>query len=274
MSNLAQELWRDELSGQRRSIPATDIGEHPGEDAPAKVSIERELRFFMPLSMLGDYLNVKNLEKITIEQHYFAPDNFPLISVFAGELAGVGLLPSDLRITQARIRTITKAHGEGETCLEIKGRQPHHDSFERLEFSVPITTDSFFRLRELAGAGSLTKSRYRAPGVISLNNRDQARVIAEIDVYDRIGKNQPLSSCSEKHDFATIDVEIPDKCLLGPLADGKHNLDFLFDAINLSDSEKRIQKSLSSQRMARKGLDKRAQDVLLELHEKYRAARE
>ena len=270
MNNLAQNVWPLGEARRRRSIPASAVGEHPGEsESGAKVSVERELRFFMPLSLLGEYLDVKKLRRCHIEQHYFSAEHFPLISIFAGEMAGVGLLPKDLRITQAKIRTISSDGSGSESCLEIKGRQPHHDTLERLEFSVPIKRESFKRLRELAGGGCLTKSRYHAPGVISINNRDRARVIAEIDVYDLVGKTRQLTGCSEKHDFATIDLEIPDKGLLGPLADGKHSLDFLFHAISLTDHDKRIQKALSSQRIARKGLDRRALDALLQLHEQY-----
>lgn len=245
--------------------PATEQLRFPFEarhPLVASKTVERELQYFLPLSQLKQRIALEHLPAKLISQSFFVPELYDVLSVFLRELSGQQAFPPQFRMTQIRVRHV---HDEGfdSYYLEMKGRTPEQENFERLEISLPITIALYNDLLNLASAGQLEKVRYSVDGYVTVDGAEE-RLVAEIDLLRRAGGKEVVVP-EELEDFAIVDIELADRAHVEPIREGLHSFEFLSSAVELSQVERTLKKGLSARRLAKRGLDERAHQVIAEL---------
>ncbi|MCB0358385.1 MAG: hypothetical protein KDD44_02070 [Bdellovibrionales bacterium] len=244
------------------------LSEEQMTSAGSAIIIERELRFYVPFEKLVSHVTLEALPTQLVEQHFFSKPAQSLLAVLVQHSTQNLTVPSGTRITQARIRRITS--GETVACsLQLKGRLPSLAQEERIEFGVPIENELFHSLRDCADAGTVTKRRYFERGHVFAPDGNELAVRAEIDVA--LGSDgEPVRDLAGRQ-FVTVDVELDTAEHLMHLRAGRHTFGYLQHAVELTRIDKPLRKALSVQRLARKGLDKRATKVLDQLEEHLRS---
>ena len=240
----------------------SEKGERGAELAPpgaTGLAVEREVRFVVSAEVVREYLELEILPCRYIRQHFFHREWHEVIAVFTNELSGAETLPADFHPTQLRIRQIDQL-GRSSYFLECKGRTPEHNKLERIEISVPIEHSLFAKLLPLASAGCLEKYRFTAPGALLPFPAEQVAVDAEIDLLVSAG-----GSAVGETDFLLIDVELPSRVYIDDLRAGRHNFPFLFGVKDLALHAKSLRRPLGTQRLARKGFDRKAKTAVTQL---------
>lgn len=258
--SLDRETFDAELLSRSAFGPscASVTGASPVPSAP----LEIELRFFVSLERIKECGALQGIEPLRIRQDYFPERRIPslLESYRVYERFDVGD-----EITSARLRR-TERSGNVQYSIELKGskRPSEEGKISRVEISIPIEKSEYKRLSTKATAGSLEKLRYEIEGMLLCPTEGPVAVTAQIDMLERAGKSRQ----KVKTDYVTVDVEIPSLSAAGPLRRGLHSFDFLRDgAVDLSTSDDALSDAMSTRRLAREGITRRAKKAIRKLHD-------
>ena len=231
---------------------------------PSPCPVEIELKYFATIEGVQRFLDLDNHPSLTVTQRYF-PAELREIAGVCAVCAGLECdLAADFKFTQVRLRQID----EGGVCrhyLEAKGRRPGSPEYERGEFSWPISPQMHARLGKSASAGRIHKRRYLAAGLVQLDSGIEMPVTAEVDCLISAGGRRSHVPLYERWGWATIDVEARGAEQIEALRRGQHSLSLLSGAIELSNANRGWKRALSSQRLARHGVDGCAAETIAEL---------
>lgn len=216
---------------------------------------EIEAKFFMPRAMAQKLTS--GLPFTQIEQHYFKRTLVKsLVEMFLsnkGDPSNPTALPPNEsgEFSIARIRSTREPGQDATYFIEFKGSKEGVAGFRisRREVSEPISFRQYKALREDATAGSLRKRRYAIAGTITVNGT-QIPALAQIDSLQAAGKELHKTSTT----FDTVDVELQDTSHIAELRAGHHSFEFLHCCIELSAHNEAFAKTLTTRRIAKKGL--------------------
>lgn|GEM_PF-6333180 len=239
---------------------------------------EFELRYIMPLSRLETILDFASLTPKVIEQFYFPRRQLPYLSYLVAEMLELPFTDlSKVKLTSARIRKTATLSPSGkvqdaEYTLDIKGPKEFGiDAFDgRIEYSVNIDNKRYERLKPVADRGCILKKRYSLTGEATNTVRGKRYVhpaSLEIDVLTHAGfERSAKSPLSERYNFVAFDIEVGSSEALRLINAGRHSFAHITDcATPLSELPAPVQAALGTRRMAKAGLDDKAQKALRKL---------
>ena len=233
--------------------------------------IEREVVYLACARRLKDYLDLTNLPRIIIAQSYFHKDQIPSVVALASTFVKIPWSPRKIdSITNARIRHQRGPDAEDSYILEIKTPRGKGSSIERDELPIPLSGETFERLAEIVPPRHLRKYRFLLDGSVTCARDIDHSITAHIDLIIDAGPHltpglpkripSPLQILDER-EFLTVDVELPCRTLVKPLRQGRHSFTFLRGATELSAQPEEHRKSLSTRRLASRGLDRKARSA-------------
>lgn len=231
--------------------------------------LEREVKFFMPIDELRQWLQFDQLETLELRQRYFPASLLSNAEAIVRTRYGLEL-PEKISPVQARLRETIGVSGTSY-CLELKGAKygPPGKAIERMEIPLPLTKEAFEVLSAFATDGTIIKTRYQVPGTIEDRHGLQIPVIAQIDV---IALAHKAENSKDRYvgSFATVDIELPDKSLLKRLRNGHHSFEFLrHGAVDLALQDDEVVHAVSNNRLGRKGFDDKARHAIDRLKRQY-----
>lgn len=233
---------------------------------PLSQYIERELKFLLKEdTTAGIDLNSLPAKKLT--QHYFPAELTEAMGEVALTLAGIsGTLPENFSFSRARIRRVKGPDGSSTFYLQAKGRLPEYDQSEKVEISVEISLELYDKLKQVATAGTIKKTRYYMDGLVFLDDGTEVPVTAEID-YVRSAGSAGGKAIKKSDRFLTVDLEVPDQETLNQIRKGCSSFDFLKRkaAVNLTDQPEEIKKPLSMTGLAESGFTPAVKELLRDL---------
>lgn len=258
------ELPRGSRYGDAESTPLAALS------APPKtVLYEEEAKYFVPLGVVTDYIDLNPKSATNIRQDYFPPHTLERLIPFALHHLGSELDPSDLDLSQARLRSEVLKK-EQQFWLHLKGPRLDWSSGRRVELPFALDPLLYQALKLAATDGTLVKDRTHAVGQVFPERESPLSLRAEIDVLRAAGCNSGFKKIGDLS-FVLIDVEGSEKAL-NALRHGAHSFPFLGKhAIELSGAPdadevvREAQRLLSSRRLARKGFDEKARAIVKKL---------
>lgn len=223
--------------------------------------------------MVSSSIAITNKLATLLEQEADPARRARLIMKYAGPFRINGQRFTSSDFVSARLREV-RSHAMTQRFLDLKGRRHGSHHLHRAEVSIPVSPIAFQKLLKRSDGGVVRKTRSTQVGLLA--DARGATIAAEVDILFTCGKRAKLGRTLNTHslasqhglsEFALVEIELPRgisrKVLINALLSGAHSLSVLQGpAISLSFRSKRGWELLGMKRLAARGLESSAQELL------------